>query len=65
MWRGDLDTLTTLIDDVPQSGIYAMQRFGRSLRQDIDAVRNAMIEPWHNRQANGQINKLNTVKRAM
>jgi transposase len=46
MRSGDTDKLTTWIDDVLGSGIYAMQKFGKSLRQDLDAVRNAMTEPW-------------------
>jgi len=65
MRSGDTDKLTTWIDDVLGSGIYAMQRFGKSLRQDLDAVRNAMTEPWSNGQAEGQINRLKTPKRAM
>jgi transposase len=35
------------------------------LRQDIDAVRNAILEPWSNGQVEGQINRLKTLKRAM
>lgn len=65
MRSGDIDKLITWIDDVLQNGIYAMQRFGRSLRQDLDAVRNAMKEPWSNGQTEGQINRLKTLKRAM
>ena len=47
------------------SGIYGMQRFARTIRQDIQAVRNAVLEPWSNGQTEGQINKLKTLKRAM
>ncbi len=65
MHSGDIDKLTSWIDDVRHSGIYAMQRFGRSLLQDLDAVRNAMTEPWSNGQTEGQINRLKTLKRAM
>jgi hypothetical protein len=42
-----------------------MRRFGKSLRQDIDAVRHAMTEPWSNGQAEGQINRLKTLKRVI
>ena len=42
-----------------------MQRFARTIRQDIEAVRNAASEPWSNGQTEGQINKLKTLKRAM
>ena len=47
------------------SGLYAMQRFARTLRRDIDAVRNAIKEPWSNGKMEGQINRLKTLKRAM
>lgn len=62
---GDADKLTTWIDDVIHSGIYSMRRFGKSLRQDLDAVRNAIVEPWSNGQVEGQINRLKTLKRSM
>ncbi len=65
MCSGDITKLTAWIDDFLRSRIYAMQRFGKSLRQDIDAVRNAMTEPWSNGQAEGQINRLKTLKRDM
>ena len=42
-----------------------MQRFARTLKQDIDAVRNAVTETWSNGQTEGQINRLKTLKRAM
>ncbi|MBV8793639.1 MAG: transposase [Hyphomicrobiales bacterium] len=45
------------------SGIYGMQRFVRTIRQDIEAVRNAVSEPWSNGQTEGQINKLKTLER--
>jgi len=48
-----------------QSGLYAIQRFARTLRRDIDAVRNAVSEPWSNGQTEGQINRLKSLKRAM
>jgi transposase len=55
----------TGIDDAHDTGIYAMQRFARTLRRDMDAVRNAVEEPWSNGQTEGQINRLKTFKRAM
>ena len=42
-----------------------MQRFARTLRRDIDAMRNAITEHWSNGQTEGQINRLKTIKRAM
>ena len=52
------------LTDVHQSGLYAMQRFARTLRRDIDAVRNAIVESWSNGQTEGQINRLKALKRA-
>jgi transposase len=37
----------------------------RAVRQDLDAVRNAVSEPWSAGQTEGQINRLKTLKRAM
>jgi transposase len=42
-----------------------MRSFVGKLRQDIDAVRNAILERWSNGQVEGQINRLKTLKRAM
>jgi transposase len=53
------------IMDAQQSGIYAMQRFARTLRQDIEAVRNAVTVSWSNGPTEGHINRLKTLKRAM
>ena len=33
--------------------------------RDLQAVRNAIAEPWSNGQVEGQINKLKTSKRSM
>jgi transposase len=53
------------LNDAQNSGIYAIQRFARTIRRDIDAVRNALTEGWSNGQTEGQINRLKTLKRAM
>jgi transposase len=42
-----------------------MQQFARTLARDLNAVRNAITEPWSSGQAEGQINRLKTLKRAM
>ena len=62
---GTLERLDAWLIDARASGIYAMQRFARTIRQDLEAVRNAVLEPWSNGQTEGQINKLKTLKRAM
>lgn len=53
------------IDDAIDTGLTAIMRFARILRRDIDAVKNAIELPWSNGQAEGQINRLKTLKRAM
>jgi transposase len=57
--------LDAWIDDAIDSGLIAIMRFARVLRRDIDAVSNAIELPWSNGQAEGQINRLKTLKRAM
>jgi len=66
IFRGkDTDKLDVWLDDAQQSGIYAMQRFARTLRRDIDGVKNAVTECWSNGETEGGINRLKTLKRAM
>ena len=62
---GTVERLEVWLDDARECGIYGMRRFVRTLRQDIEAVRNAVLERWSNGQTEGQINKLKTLKRAM
>ena len=62
---GTPERLDAWLIDARASGIYAMQRFARTIRQDLEAVRNAVLEPWSNGQTEGLINKLKTLKRAM
>jgi transposase len=56
---GAVEKLVVWLKDARRSGIYGMQRFARALRHDIEAVRNAVLEPWSNGQTEGQINRLN------
>jgi len=62
---GSIEKLDAWLHDAQLSGIYAMQRFARAARQDIDAVLNAVLELWSNGQTEGQINRLKAIKRAM
>jgi transposase len=62
---GTVERLDVWLSDARKSGIYGMRRFVRTLRRDIDAVRNAVLEPWSNGQTEGKINRLKTLKRAM
>ena len=61
----DIQKFGVWLDDAQQSGIYAMQRFARTVRRDVDAVTYALTEGWSNGQTEGQINRLKTLKRAM
>ena len=54
-----------LADRCPRVWDLRDQRFAKAIRQDLEAVRNAMSEPWSNGQTEGQINRLKTLKRAM
>ena len=62
---GSAVTLDTWLTDARRCGIHAMQRFAMMIRHDIDAVRNAVLEPWSSGQTEGQINRLKTLKRSM
>nr|WP_281286727.1 transposase [Roseinatronobacter monicus] len=48
-----------------QEGSPSFMRFARTLNRDIDAVRNAIELPLSNGQAEGQINRLKNLKRAL
>jgi len=47
---GTAEKLDIWLNDARTCGIYGMRRFARILRQDIEAVRNAVLEPWSNGQ---------------
>lgn len=57
--------LDAWIDNAIESELIPIMRFARVLRRDIEAVNNAIELPWSNGQAEGQINRLRTLKRAM
>ena len=42
-----------------------MASFANGIKQDIDAVRHAMLLPWSNGQVEGQIHRLKLLKRQM
>ena len=62
---GTVEALNTWLTDARSSNIHGMRRFARTVRQDMAAVTNAVLEPWSNGQAEGQINRLKMLKRAM
>jgi transposase len=47
------------------SGLGPIVRFARVLGRDIDAVGNAIEQPWSNGQVEGQINRRKMLQRAM
>jgi transposase len=53
------------LDDAIETNLIAIMRFASVLRRDIDAIKNAIELLWSNGQAEGQINRLKTLKRAM
>ncbi len=59
------EALDEWIDDAIDTGLTAIMRFASVLGRDIHAVKNAIELPWGNGQAEGQINRLKTLKRAM
>jgi transposase len=61
----DPDRLADWMNDAHSSGLYGIRRFVLTLRNDMAAVRNAISERWSNGQAEGQINRLKMLKRAM
>ena len=42
---GTVERLDIWLNDARASGIYGMRRFVRTFRYDIEAVRNAVLEP--------------------
>ena len=63
--KGRSEKLDAWIADATNSDLTPIMRFARVMRRDIDAVRNAIELPWSNGQAEGQINRLKTIKSAM
>jgi transposase len=61
---GNIELLDTWLSDAASSSVHAMRQFAATLRRDLAAVRNAILEPWSNGQTEGQ-NRLKTLKRAM
>jgi transposase len=61
----EADPLPAWIDDAIETDLAPIVRFARTWNRDFDAVKNAIEMPWSNGQAEGQINRLKTLKRAM
>ncbi|MCB8878365.1 transposase [Acidisoma silvae] len=63
--RGNIELLYIWLQDPASSGFHPMRQFAATLRRDIGAVGNAIVEPWSNGRTERQINRLKTLKRAM
>jgi transposase len=59
---GGEDRLDSWLDAATASGLAS---FARGLRQDLAAVRAALVLPWSTSPVEGQINRLKTIKRQM
>lgn len=59
------DLLEQWIDNAIEIDLLEIVRFARILHRDVEAVKNAIELPLNNGQAEGQINRLKTLKRAM
>jgi len=62
---GKLATLHLWMERARKTGIHALIRFVRTLKQDLGAVEAAVTEPWSNGPVEGHINRLKTLKRQM
>ncbi len=59
------ESLLTWLEDATKSGIDALKQFAKGIKQDLDAVTNALLLPWSNGQTEGQVNRLKLIKRQM
>jgi transposase len=63
--RGKVTTLHGWLEEAQRTGIHAMERFVRTVKQDLKAVESAVTERWSNGPVEGQINRLKALKRQM
>ncbi len=61
----DCDALLSWLKDATESGIDTLKQFAKGIKQDIDAVTNALRYEWSNGQVEGQVNRLKLIKRQM
>ena len=59
------DQLQAWLQAVVETGIDALVSFANGIRQDFEAVKNALALPWSNGQTEGQVNRLKVIKRQM
>jgi transposase len=61
----DCEALLPWLKDATESGIDALKQFAKGIKQDIDAVNNALRYEWSQGQVEGQVNRLKLIKRQM
>lgn len=59
------EALEPWLDEVATSGLPALGRFARKLRQDLEAVRSSLRMSWSQGQVEEQVNRLRLLKRQM
>jgi len=59
------EVLLQWLKEAALSGIDALKQFATGIKQDLDAVKNALSFEWSNGQLEGQINRLKLIKRQM
>jgi len=59
------EALVPWLEDATSSGIGTLKQFAKGIKQDLDAVTNALSLPWSNGQTEGQVNRLKLIKRQM
>jgi transposase len=62
---GKVGTLHRWLTRAHATNIHALQRFVRTVRQDVTAVEGAVTEPWSNGPVEGHINRLKMLRRQM
>ena len=61
----DDEALLPWLKDVAESGIDTLKQFAKGIKQDINAVTNALRYEWSQGQVEGQVNRLKLIKRQM
>jgi transposase len=59
------EQLENWLRDAEESGFNQLSNFTFGLREDQDAVQNALLYPWSNGQTEGQVTRLKMIKRQM
>jgi len=63
--RGKVTTLHRWLEEAKRTRIHSLERFVRTVKQDLAAVESAVPKKWSNGPVEGQINRLKALKRQM